>query len=287
MLGDPELRDDSSYVGAFKFAEANDPDYDAEDFSETYDQLLSQPWTAAEFPVMANWLDDQQPNIDQLVQASTKPYYFHPLCNDDEVGAMGALLPYAQLVREAARSLNLRAMNKIADGNLEAALIDMAATRRLGAKMAQASTLVEHLIGYAVIGITFETEQVLLTKLAEGTELSDAAIEDYRKVIHETSQLPNLSQCMADGEATFMRDCIQRLERGNAEGLQMLGGNDGISGLAVRVMGGWTNWSVAAEKCEAMYERIRQLHGNRKRYRPQSGVSTSGNRNRSDRAQHR
>ncbi len=122
--------------------------------------------------------------------------------------------------------------------------------------MNQASTLVEHLIGYVVIGITFETEQVLLSNLANGTELSDAAIEDYRTVIRETSNLANLTQCMADGEATLMRDCLQRLERGNAECLQMIGGDGGVGGIAVSVLGGWTNWNLAARKCEAMYERF-------------------------------
>jgi hypothetical protein len=259
-LGNPELRNDGFYVDPSQFAEVNDPKHDVETFYEDYDRILQKPWTNEEYPIMAQWLVDQNENLDRLVQASRKEYYFHPLCGDEKLGAVGALLPYAQVVREAARSLNIRVMNEIANDQLEGAISDLAAMRRLGAKLDQSSTLIEHLVGYAVFGIAFHAEQHLLSKLARGGTLSDQAIVGYRAVVQETSNRRDLSACFSSGEKSMMLDGIQRLEQGRTEYYQalpgLIGGPNSSQEVPLQLLFFWTNWSVAADKCQQLYGRI-------------------------------
>lgn len=259
LLGNPDIPANGFYQEPGSYLESVDEQFDMRLFyDEQHSRLIDRPWKDTEFPLVVAWLEQEKSNLDQLVQGSKKPYYFHPLCNVETGHAIGALLPYPQLTREGVRSLTIRAMNHVGNDRLEEALADLAAIRRIGKLIDQGPTLIEHLVGFAFVGIAFNGEQDVLVAMADGGELSESAIEQYRQAIRDT-KMGLLGHCVRDGEEHFSQDTIQRLARGDAQVLSMIGQPIGpvkTKNITLRMVARWTNWEIAQKKCAAFYERI-------------------------------
>ncbi len=260
LLGNPDIPEEALYQDVQTWAREN-PDYevDIENLVEEANLCYGTPWKDDEHPMIADWLESHDSQLDGFVNASRKPYYYHPLCEKDGV-VIGALLPYAQMMREMARGLSLRAMNELQKGNVKECLRDLGAIRRLGKSMDQGGTLVENLVGYAMIGIAFKAERNVLDELANGAELSAQEIETYRKVIRETSELNTLANTMRGCESTFMLDCIQRLERGNSadyiSAIGISGPDNSWLSRTSSVLSPFTDWEIVAQRCQKFSAQI-------------------------------
>ncbi len=197
LLGNPQ-KDPSCLYHSFNSlrrrieAESNSESLDAVKLDDQYEQCLERPWRSDEFPEFNKWLESNKNALDKMVAASTKPYYYHPLVtgDDKQVPMIGALLSHAQQMREIARSLNMRALNRLAENRVDECLSDLAAIRRLGFKMRQGATLVEQLIGIAIVGMAFDSESQVLSS----GKLTSAQCKDYQQVIAETTTRGTLSR---------------------------------------------------------------------------------------------
>jgi hypothetical protein len=103
--------------------------------------------------------------LDMLVEASQRPRCYFPspsLLDRERESLVAMLLPGVQGVREAGRSLPVRAMWHLGEGRLNEAWKDLLAVHRIGRLTAQGQTLVEQLVGIAIDGLAREGTLTLL-----------------------------------------------------------------------------------------------------------------------------
>ena len=115
-------------------------------------RIMSRPWTKADSPIAAAWLDDNRRQIDLFVAATRRSRFYMPLTE----GRNGAgllifeLLPWVSRLHVARWALCSRAMLRIGEGKSEEAWQDLLACHRLARLMDQAPTVVEGVVAEAV-----------------------------------------------------------------------------------------------------------------------------------------
>src|SRR5260370_31307967 len=81
---------------------------------EQQSQAFMRPWTAKEFPHIAEWLKDNEKPLALVIEASKRPDYFNPLVvrrtEKGLSGLIGVLLPNLGMRRELANAPCARAM---------------------------------------------------------------------------------------------------------------------------------------------------------------------------------
>lgn len=225
-------------------------DQDIQDF----EMAMSRPWLASENQAAHDWITANNGSLDQFVMASKKTHYYHPLIAAEDGNTLSCLLPYAQSAREAARGLTARALNHVAKGDLDAALADTAATRRLGFLMQQGGTLVENLVGMAMIGIASGAEAQIL---ASG-KLTDQQCSDYRQLIAQTNGWSSLGSTLKNGHQAFQLDAIQRL--GNQGGYFDSVGLEPSGNIAVlNSLRSVTDWEQAAQVSDEFMTKLIEI----------------------------
>lgn len=114
------------------------------------------PWTADDLPVMAEWLEANSPALDLVAEAVQKPVFCTPLVLwDDELpfceGRTGGA--YAA-IRGLVRGLAVRANYRLGTGDIDGAVDDIIACKRLSTHCAGQGLCVESLVGMAIEGIS-------------------------------------------------------------------------------------------------------------------------------------
>ncbi|HEX3602081.1 MAG TPA: hypothetical protein VHU84_18145 [Lacipirellulaceae bacterium] len=152
------------------------------------DRLNSRPWTTAEFPLIAEWAQDNQAPFDQIVAASHRPRCYFPsaaLLGSQDGTLPSISFPGQESTRNACRALIIRALWHVGEHRNADAWRDLLAIHRLGRLIAQGPFLIEQLIGFSVIGIA---STGTLQLLHEGNLTPDEA----RGVLHDLESLPPL-----------------------------------------------------------------------------------------------
>ncbi|MBY0457296.1 MAG: hypothetical protein K2V38_08170, partial [Gemmataceae bacterium] len=184
QLGIPEPPKDGDYfIGGFRFrTHAGLDDEEGRAFDDDQSRAARRPWTAKDYPRVAEWLKANEKPLAVVVEATRRPAYFNPLASVREDGAssnvIACLLPNVQKCRELAAALTARAMLKLADGKPEEAWADLLACHRLGRHLMRGGTLIETLVGIAVRAVANNatlayleradlTSQQLLARLKE------------------------------------------------------------------------------------------------------------------------
>ena len=253
-LGNPEIPDHDFYVAPETYVRENSDDPD--EAVAQVENCYSTPWSKEEFPLLGEWIVKQTPHLDQFVVASEKPYYYHPLCQEDGV-VIAALLPYAQTVREVARALSIRASYELNEGNIENCARDLIAIRKIGKALTNSGTLIESLIGCACIYHAFDIEDALVDELAKGASWPDEAIDQFRKAVRESTDLPSLNGPVDRGEGLFIRDVMQRMEKGDLDSAQLaFGGQEGVPSNLLKLAGRLVDWEAATDLVLKRHEQI-------------------------------
>jgi hypothetical protein len=188
-------------------------DQDSED--KLKGRILHRPWTTAEFPLVARWIDQNKKPLDRLVEASRRPRCYFPsttLLNQKSDMLFTILLPGEQGSREIGRSLLARTMWNIGEHRPNDAWSDLLAVYRTGPLVAQGETLVAELIGIALTGMAFEGTITLL---------SDTLPADVsRQMLHDLNGLESYGRA-ADlidrSERFYVADCVIAISRGELD----------------------------------------------------------------------
>ena len=225
----------------------------SDDTADEFDMALSQPWLASENQLAHDWITANNDALDQLVTASHKPRYYHPLISENSEDTLSCQLPYAQQARSAARGLTARALNRVALGDLDAALADVAATRRLGTLMQQGGTLVENLVGMAMVGIAVDAE----SKILASGKLTDQQCADYRKTVSLNTGWGSLASTIKTGERAFHMDAIQRFE-GQSGFLESIGLEPSNNLAMLSKLRRVTDWEQAAQISDEFTTRMNE-----------------------------
>jgi hypothetical protein len=116
----------------------SDRQFDREQqLNEQWRKACVAPWSAASFPVIADWLKKNRKPLDMVVAASKRPRFFSPLRCHGELPVLSSNDTYCYDFRRAADGLCVRAMLELNDGKASDAREDLLACCRLSDLLAQ------------------------------------------------------------------------------------------------------------------------------------------------------
>lgn len=112
---------------------------------------IERPWTAREFPEIADWIDANEAPLELVKSAQQrKEYYSPPLYMVGSRRLREVLLPQVQESRAMAQALLARGMRRLADGQIDDAWSDVMFTHLLARMVSRGFCLVELLVGSAI-----------------------------------------------------------------------------------------------------------------------------------------
>ncbi|MDY0166505.1 MAG: DUF1559 domain-containing protein [Thermoguttaceae bacterium] len=213
------------------------------------DQWLHHPWTLEELPMMAEWLEQNSPALDLVGRAVRKPTFYIPLLRQNEEESLLAVpLPELQRMRSFARGLAARANHRIAVGDIDGAIDDIIACKRLGRRVGHGPFLVDLLVGLAFEGIA---DAIGIAGSLEHPPTK----EQLERLLAETDALPRAADAedAMPSERYFALDFIQSMAHGKGswDDLGLLNGPS--TGILSRLS---TDWNVVARRYNELFDEI-------------------------------
>ena len=187
-------------------------DEGAREYFESLDSVASErPWTREDFPPLAEWLAENEKHIDQFVAASKRSRMYTPLITGEEEDAtlVMVLLPVAQSSRQAARALVTRAMYRAGSGDMQAALEDLMACRRLARHTSQGFSLIESLVAIAMDHIALDAQVALLA----GGKLTREHRDWLRQQVAKLPPRKSMADVLDQGERLMYLDSVCWISR--------------------------------------------------------------------------
>jgi len=268
--GDVEREDDSGdFFVTEDFEEGEEAEYElsraelerselvTEMAHESISRSMRVPWKREQMPPIAKWVDQNQKPLDMLVEGAARPKYYNPSPNmldgsDDSMIAM--LLPGVQMLRHGARSLTVRAMFYVGEGEPELAWRDLQACHRMGRHASSGWTLVEQLVGIAIDAMASKGTQALL----HHGNLTKEQAEQIRKDLTAMGPMPSMKASMSDGERLMFLDIVKRMATGkmdanNVAGLMGNGGGNVPTGIVTSTN---IDWNLVMQRGNEWYDRL-------------------------------
>jgi hypothetical protein len=238
---------------------------DEPDWQQSWDGQVERarkwPWKAEEQGAIADWLKQNEKPLALVIEASKRPQYYNPLVSKSQdpkqARLIGSLLPSVQKCRELARALNCRAMRRLAEGDFDAAWQDLLAAQRLGRLMMRGSgSLIETLVGTAMIAITTEAQITFLSHSKHSSKQLLAWLDDLKKL----PPIPPLGDKMDLGERFMVLDTLQSLATGGVKQLEQLSGPGGTTSVTHpfwdKLFTRSIDWDPAFRNANRMFDRL-------------------------------
>ena len=154
---------------------------------------LEAPWSAKDYPKVADWLKANEKALSLVVAATNRPRYYMPMLSADEPPrVISLLIPGVQIQREMANALVSRAMLKLDSGDIDGARADILAVHRLARLGGQGPTIIERLVGAAAESQACEGDNALATS----GRLSSSQAQAYLAMLEGLPRLPNMAECI-------------------------------------------------------------------------------------------
>jgi hypothetical protein len=187
---------------------------EARDLSDPCDSAAFRPWSAAEFPLLAKWLEANTAALDRFIADSKTARFYSPLyftgSVDRPMSMFSASASFAS--RGVASALRLRATMRLKAGQIDEALNDCLAAHRLARHIGQGPYVVDVLVAIAVEGVACSADWVV----AEYVKLSATQAKKYQSDLGGLPSLPRIIDASAGGERLFALNTICCLARQDA-----------------------------------------------------------------------
>ena len=261
-MGSEPLPPNGSYfqsLGTWARAQPTPPQ-DNNALNDMQSKSAERPWTKAEFPLIAEWLKQNEVPLRTIELATERPKYFSPLVGTDaepDGALIAVLLPGVQKSRDLARALASRAMWELAEGSQDDAWRDLMTMHRLGRLVGQGPTLIEYLVGVAIESIAIKGELLFLSE----TKSSAKMLAMYRKQLDHLPPRASVADKLDSCERVMFLDCAQRMARGQmkwGEIANLAEGGDGslVEKLAEGVIMQSVDWDVVLKSANKWYDRL-------------------------------
>ncbi len=189
---------------------------------ELVSEAKRRSWTSEQIPALAKWVEENQRPLDILVRASKRQRYYSPsptMLNGSKDMLISMLLPDIQMMRNAMRALNVRAMWHLGEGRTAEAWQDILACHRIARLTSENDTLVGQLVAMAIASFACDATTVLL-------QSENISSDQAHSILKELKGLGPASFCaraLDQGERVWCLDSVLYLARGNRDSLDMLG----------------------------------------------------------------
>jgi len=215
-----------------------------------------RPWTSAQIPPLAEWVQENKAPLDLLVEAAARPRYFSPsptfLDSRDESLYSMLLFPM-QSLREAPRSLLVRAMFHLGEGRHAAAWQDLRACHRLARPIATDATLVGQLVAIAMDGVAGKCTNVLLQDDSLGESQAQKILQDLQAMQRDSQ----VARAMDQRDRLFFLDAVIRLAYQKMNLSELMGLIGAGSGTAVDlVTSTQVDWNSVLREGNRWYDRL-------------------------------
>jgi predicted methyltransferase len=233
----------------------------ASDYPELIERLDARalrPWSEADYPDLAAWLERNNKPLAAVVEAVRRPHYFNPLVpadRDDNASGtlLNSLLPGVQSCRAFAHALQARAMMHLSSGRHAEAWQDLLTCHRLGRQVAKGASLIELLVGIAIDSIASHASQVFLDR-------ADLNAEQLRNCLRDLKNLPPMASAATKfelGERFMFLDAVMVVDRGGAGALEHLGKVSLLdAGGQMKAMLKQVHWDAALRNGNRWYDQL-------------------------------
>jgi hypothetical protein len=162
-------------VGLRDFAncvDASDSQRAYEDLFAQFEEARGRPWTANEFPELAEWVAINEAPLSVVASASLRPRYYSPLVSTPENQLSRVQLDLEQSVMSLSGVLTARAMLRMGAHDIDGAIDDALCAFRLGRLYSQGPTVIGRLAAMALDRYAVQT----VVSLLSSDELNDVQL---------------------------------------------------------------------------------------------------------------
>ncbi|HEY7314747.1 MAG TPA: hypothetical protein VH643_35695 [Gemmataceae bacterium] len=232
-----------------------------EAYTDEIGRAAQRPWTAKQYPRVADWLKANEKPLAVVLEATKRPQYFSPLVptrsKKGSSGLIGALLPNVQKCRELAQALTARALLAIADRRLDDAWRDLLACHRLGRLVARGATLIEALVGFAIDTIASNADVALLERAVTDAKVDEKTIRGWLRDLQRLPPMPSMAEKINLGERFMGLDSFMLIARGGLGALEGLsGGSPKEENQMMKYTMDGINWDPALRLANRTYDRM-------------------------------
>jgi hypothetical protein len=177
-----------------------------------YSTASKEPWSASEFPLVAEWLASQSRPLELIVEGTRCPKCYIPLVAG-HMGLIAAPLPVVQASRTAARALAARGLLRLREGKIGEAEEDLLACHRLGRLIGAMPSLIGALTGIAIDEVAFQGDHFLM----QDASLPARDALAYQQKLCNLPSLPAMADLIDGPERFMLLDTISIIARDQQE----------------------------------------------------------------------
>jgi len=158
--------------------------------SRQLETALQRPWSAREFPLLAEWLAANENPLALVVEASRRPRRYDPLIGGKKAIVIAVLLPAnGQYTFKVGWAMKARAMLRLGEGKVNEAWEDLVACHRLARLLGQGPTSVDMTGSSGLEERACAGDQALL----QYAHLTAAQIARFREDLNRLPPMPDLA----------------------------------------------------------------------------------------------
>lgn len=158
--------------------------------------VCNEPWDPDDYPVISDWLTQNDAALDQIVKATTREHYYWPMiATTDDTAMIHLKSSPLPTIKDAVNTLRIRAMLRLYQGKIEESQSDLLAIHRLGRLLTQAPMLIECLVGIAI---------------EAGAAKGDTLLADFLTPLQAKAYLIELTQLQSMGSIAQVIDVGER-----------------------------------------------------------------------------
>jgi hypothetical protein len=162
-------------------------------------EAMTSLWTAEQFPLVSKWLDQIEPALAVIHQATERTGFYRPCVLGTDGLLISASLHDCQVYRSAADALCARAMLNCAKGDMEGAVADVSAVYQLGRWTGEYRWLITQLVQNALFN---RVNRATFALINSGKLTPDQAAR-LQKQIELPDRTPSVSE-LVSGTGRYM-----------------------------------------------------------------------------------
>jgi len=186
-----------------------------------FDLAGNRPWSKADCPLVAGWLEVNEKPLRLIVEASGRPRFYSPLVSPAQkkgTFAGASWGPEFSFVIEAVRALIARAHLHISEGKTPQAMEDLLAGHRLARLFGQGPTCIHGLTSAALDALVFRVDATM----AHYGKLTLQQAQCYSEQLRKLPPLPSAVERIDRFDRLLAADMICAVARGDLDILWLL-----------------------------------------------------------------